>query len=131
MDGPEVFSFASREVPGLVEETLTAAGWSKESLDLLVLHQANKFLLDHIRRKVKIPVEKMPLSLERFGNTSSASIPVTLTKHGGGGSLSGNLLLAGFGVGLSWAAAACTFDRVRILPFLSLSSAESSAATFS
>lgn len=108
LDGAEVFAFTLREVPSLVKETLAASNQTLDEIDYLAPHQANRFLLEHLARKMRLPLEKLPLALEEYGNTSGASIPLTLT-HALAGELrsrSLNLLLAGFGVGWSWAAAA-------------------------
>lgn len=110
MNGPEVFSFTLREVPTLAKQTLDLAGWTMSDVNSVVMHQANAFMLNHLAKRLKVPTEKLPLSLRDFGNTSCASIPVTL-----GACLSdtltassNNLVLLGFGVGFSWAGAAIT-----------------------
>lgn len=110
MNGPEVFSFTLKEVPALAQQTLTQAGWSLDGVDSVVMHQANTFMLNHLAKRIKLPKEKMPLSLREFGNTSCASIPVTMAAC-----LSDSLtmsaqklMLLGFGVGFSWAGAAVT-----------------------
>jgi 3-oxoacyl-[acyl-carrier-protein] synthase-3 len=84
------------------------AGWTIDDVDAVVLHQANQFMLKHVAKSAKIPLEKIPLSLDSFGNTSSASIPITIVSRMRE-LLAGEprrLLLAGWGVGWSWAAAA-------------------------
>lgn len=110
MNGPEVFAFTLREVPALAKQTLSEAGWTLEDVDSVVMHQANTFMLTHLAKRLKLPAEKMPLSLREFGNTSCASIPVTMAAC-----LSDvlttapqKLMLLGFGVGFSWAGAAVT-----------------------
>ena len=110
MDGPEIFAFTLREVAPLVTTVLTASGWTKDDVDFFVFHQANKFMLTHLAKSMKLPLSKVPLSLKEFGNTSSASIPLTINTQ-----LSVpisthpvKLLLAGFGVGYSWGA--CTVN---------------------
>ena len=82
MNGAEVFSFTLKAVPALVRQVLALAGKSMEDLDAFVPHQANRFMLDHLTRRMKIPAEKLVLGLEDFGNTSSASIPLALVKIG-------------------------------------------------
>jgi 3-oxoacyl-[acyl-carrier-protein] synthase-3 len=108
MYGSEVFAFTLRRVPPLIREMLADAGWGIEHVDAVVPHQANAFMLEHLRKRMKIPEEKMVVSLDRFGNTSSASIPLAistcLAERVRVGSL--RILLAGFGVGWSWGAAA-------------------------
>jgi 3-oxoacyl-[acyl-carrier-protein] synthase III len=108
MDGAEIFSFTINEVPPLISETLSCAGWKKEEVDYFIFHQANKFMLTHIAKAMELPLEKVPLSLKDYGNTSSASIPVTINAELGNMVTSNEvkMLLAGFGVGYSWGA--CT-----------------------
>lgn len=108
MNGAEIFAFTLREVPALVRAALDGAGWSLENVDAVVMHQANLLMLKQLGKKLGLPAEKMPLALEQFGNTSSASIPVAMA-HALGSRLRGEqlrLVLAGFGVGFSWGAAA-------------------------
>ncbi|MBK9169069.1 MAG: ketoacyl-ACP synthase III [Bryobacterales bacterium] len=110
MDGAEVLRFTLERVPSLVEKLLAVSGWTMDQLDAFVPHQANRFMLHLLIEQSKIPPEKLVLSLEEFGNTSSASIPLTLT-HGLAPRLrqeTMRLLLAGFGVGWSWGAVSVT-----------------------
>ena len=100
MDGPAVFQFALSTVPGLIEKT-TMNGF----VDWLLLHQANKTMLDHITKKSKIAPERVPSNIARYGNTSSASIPLLMCDSECTESLQTktNLLsMCGFGAGLSW-----------------------------
>lgn len=106
LDGGEVFAFTLRVVPGLVREVLDHAGLGLDDLDMVVMHQANRFMLEHLRKKIRIPPEKCLIDLHDFGNTSSASIPLAIS-HRLGDWLAVSprkLLLAGFGVGWSWGA---------------------------
>lgn len=108
MNGAEVFAFSLKRVPPLVQKTLTAAGWENDNVDAFVFHQANSMMLKLIGKKLGIADAKLPLSLGKYGNTSSASIPITLShclpeKLKAGAT---NLMLVGFGVGFSWGAAA-------------------------
>lgn len=108
MDGPEVFTFTLQRVPGLVKAILGSAGCGLDSIDSVVFHQASRFMLEYLAKRIKIPPEKFAIALEDFGNTSSASIPLTITTTGLRERMqtsTARLLLAGFGVGLSWAAA--------------------------
>ena len=108
MDGAEIFAFSLNRVPPLIKSVLEASNWTIESIDGLVMHQANRFMLQHLAKRLKLPANKLILCLERFGNTSSASIPLALT-HVLAERLRVlplNLVLAGFGVGLSWGAVA-------------------------
>lgn len=108
MNGPEVFAFTLREVPALAQQTLGAAGWSFDDVGSVVMHQANSFMLNHLSKRMKLPTEKLPLSLREFGNTSCASIPVTMAAclNEKLTTSTQKLLLLGFGVGFSWAGAA-------------------------
>lgn len=106
LNGAEVFAFTLRAVPPLVREVLAHAGLEREAFDHVVMHQANKFMLDHLRKKTGFSEAQFLVDMEEFGNTSSASIPLAIS-HRLGGSLSSGcrkMLLAGFGVGWSWGA---------------------------
>lgn len=117
MNGPEVLSFTLREVPRLTAQVLDRAGLSKEQISGFIFHQANRFMLEAVRRKISIPAEKFCHHYETCGNTVSATIPIAL-KEGllsGRTTPSGHWLLAGFGVGYSWAG--CILDAgVRPVP---------------
>jgi 3-oxoacyl-[acyl-carrier-protein] synthase-3 len=107
MDGAEVFTFSLQRVPGLVKAILGSAGCGIDGIDSVVFHQANRFMLEYLAKRIKIPPEKFALALENFGNTSSASIPMAITTTALRERLQNStarLLLAGFGVGFSWAA---------------------------
>lgn len=106
MNGPEVFNFTLDVVPGMVEETLVRNGLRKDDIDLFVFHQANLFMLNVLRKTIKIPKEKFFISMEDIGNTVSATIPVALARAEVDGVLRKGMkvMLVGFGVGLSWGA---------------------------
>jgi 3-oxoacyl-[acyl-carrier-protein] synthase-3 len=107
MDGGEVFNFTLKAVPTLITETIAAAGIATEDYDLFLLHQANTFMIKHLSKKAKLPPEKVPINIDRFGNTSSATLPLLI------GDVAADQLRAkpcrvglfGFGVGWSWSAA--------------------------
>jgi 3-oxoacyl-[acyl-carrier-protein] synthase-3 len=106
LNGPEVFSFTLRTVPKLLAETLEHAGMTIDDIDMCVMHQANHFILEHLRKKTKVPAEKFLVDMREFGNTSSASIPLAIC-HSMGDTLAAKaqrMMLVGFGVGWSWAA---------------------------
>lgn len=108
MDGAEIFTFTLREVPPMLSKVLTSSGWVIEDVDAFVFHQANQFILDYLSKKMKLPPDKVPYSLKDFGNTSSASIPLTMSQRLSE-LLQGDktrLVLAGFGIGFSWGAVA-------------------------
>jgi len=104
MDGPEIFNFTIKAVPRLVQGVLKKAGLTLEELDLVVFHQANAFMLEHLRRKLDIPLGKFVVNLEYCGNTVSSTIPLALAEALQAGRLKPGMkvLLAGFGVGYSW-----------------------------
>lgn len=102
MDGSEIFNFTLEMVPVLVEQTLQKNNISAEEINLFVFHQANKYLLNFLRKKIKIPEEKFYYAIENVGNTVSSTIPIALKEASKENLLKGNILLAGFGVGYSW-----------------------------
>ena len=108
MDGSEVFAFTLRQVPPLLKDVLSLSGWGIDQMDAFVPHQANLFMLQHLAKRLKIPPEKLVVSLDEFGNTSSASIPLAMSHRLALRLSAGpvNLVLAGFGVGWSWGALA-------------------------
>jgi 3-oxoacyl-[acyl-carrier-protein] synthase-3 len=122
LNGPEVFNFTLRRVPPLVKEVLTGAGWTIEDLDHVVFHQANAFMLRHLGKRLAVPEAKLVLAMERFGNTSSASIPLAMVDALGPALTASTqkLLLAGFGVGMSWGALACETGPLTISPLVEL-----------
>lgn len=102
MNGSEIFSFTQVTVPRMVEETCQKNGLLLDEIDLHIYHQANKYMLDFMKRKLMIPDEKFYSYMEKVGNTVSSSIPIALCEAIKEGLLKGNILLAGFGVGYSW-----------------------------
>lgn len=104
MDGPEIFNFTIKIVPETVQKILNKAGLSMEEVDYFIFHQANSFILDHLRSKIGIPREKFLIFMGESGNTVSSTIPIALShflsvKQIKPGS---KVMLLGFGVGLSW-----------------------------
>jgi len=122
MNGAEVFAFTLREVPNLVKTTLLNAGRTLDDLDGVVFHQANQFMMAHLAKRLKVPPEKFVLALENYGNTSSASVPLAISDRWGGqgGTHSLKLLLAGFGVGWSWAAACVDCTNLVLSPVITV-----------
>lgn len=104
MNGPEIFNFTLRTVPKVVSEVLQRNGLAMEDVDFVIFHQANKFMLEHLRDKLSIPDHKFYINLALTGNTVSATIPISLKDCMETGKLKrGNrVLLVGFGVGYSW-----------------------------
>lgn len=116
LDGSEVFNFSVREAPTSIQTLLNFTGTSADEIDFLVLHQANKLMDETIRKKLKFPVEKVPYTLHDFGNTSSASIPLTIAQAcRDRQALTTKWLISGFGVGLSWGSAQLTTHQL-VLP---------------
>lgn len=113
MNGGDVFTFVNREVPRDINNTLEYANWDKDSLDYYIFHQANNFINNHVGKKLKLDPIKIPSTIEKYGNTSSVSVPLTIVSELKG-KMNGekNLLLSAFGVGMTWATA--------IVPFVDL-----------
>lgn len=107
LDGPAVLSFSTQRIPPAVEHLLAYAQIEKSAIDYFIFHQANKMINETIRKKLRLDIEKVPTSLGELGNTSGASLPVTMTTkiHHELHQKSKRLLLSGFGIGLSWGTA--------------------------
>lgn len=112
MDGMDVFNFTINEVPDLIKEQMAQSGVTVADIDLMVLHQANKFVLKNIAMATGFNMGKIPISMDRFGNTSSATIPLTLCDYWerNPGIGKKKVLMSGFGVGLSWGTLVADFD---------------------
>lgn len=106
MNGPEVFNFTINNIPKLIKDTLELNKLTLEDVDYFVFHQANKFMLNYLRRKIGIPIDKFHINLETTGNTVSSTIPIALFQALEAGKIKqgDKVLIAGFGVGLSWGA---------------------------
>jgi 3-oxoacyl-[acyl-carrier-protein] synthase-3 len=104
MDGPDIFNFTLKVVPESVDTILGKAGVGRDDIDLFVFHQANAFMLEHLRKKLGVPTEKFFVALEESGNTVSSTIPIALAEAERQGVLTRGMrvMLLGFGVGLSW-----------------------------
>jgi 3-oxoacyl-[acyl-carrier-protein] synthase-3 len=115
MNGTDVFNFVLREIPKHIKETLKAAEAVLEDFDYYIFHQANKFMNDYLVKKMRLPSEKVPTTIAKFGNTSSVSIPITIVDQLKGKTTGKkNLLLCGFGVGMSWATACIPTNNLQI-----------------
>lgn len=121
LDGVEVFNFSLREVMPNVVDLLSFSSTELDDIDYLVMHQANKLMNESVRKKLKFPVERTPYSLEQFGNTSSASIPLTIVTELKD-KLQGEkqLLLSGFGVGFSWGSALMTTNSPHVCDLIEI-----------
>lgn len=106
MDGGAIFNFTLATVPPLVAATLEGGGGA-DRFDALLFHQANAFMLRHLAKKSKLPADKVPVNIDRFGNTSSATIPLLMTSDLADRLEAGSMRLGmfGFGVGFSWGSA--------------------------
>lgn len=102
MHGGNVFDFTADVVPPMVEELLRKSGLEQDDVDLWIFHQANKYMINYLRKLLEIDKEKFYLYMEHVGNTVSSTIPIAMVEARREGRLHGNVLLAGFGVGLSW-----------------------------
>ena len=107
MNGQEVYKFAVREVPIILEKLFKKTNYSSDKVDWLVLHQANQRILDSVGDRLKIPREKILSNLEKYGNTSAATIPLMMDEAIKNNRIKQNDIIAtsGFGAGLSWGAA--------------------------
>lgn len=115
LDGPAVLSFSTQRVPPAVEKLLDYAGAAKDEVDYFVFHQANRMINETIRKKLGLPTEKVPSTLRDFGNTSGASLPVTMTARINKELEAGRkrVLLSGFGIGLSWGTCLLNIDGAK------------------
>lgn len=104
MDGRSIFDFTSDAVPSMIDELLVKCGLTKEDVDIFVFHQANKYMINYLRKLMEIDKEKFYVFMENVGNTVSSTIPIALYEAHKEDKLHGNVLLAGFGVGLSYGA---------------------------
>ena len=112
MHGRQVFRFASEVVQSSIEEVAKQADLTLEDIDLIIPHQANGRILEHVAKKLKMPVEKFYSNVEWMGNTSAASIPIALSDAADAGRLQpdDNVVFVGFGGGLTWASVAVKWD---------------------
>ncbi len=120
LKGIDVFNFSRKEVAPNIEKLLAEFSLKNDSIDYFLFHQANFFMNEFIRKKLKIDSKKVPYSLKTLGNTSSASIPITLINN-----LREKLeekslkfVLSGFGVGLSWGSTYIQTNKIKALPLI-------------
>lgn len=104
MDGKAIFDFTSNVVPPMIEEVLHKHQLELNNIDLFVFHQANKYMINYLRKLMEIDKERFYIYMENVGNTVSSTIPIALCEAQKEGKLCGNVVVAGFGVGLSWGA---------------------------
>lgn len=122
MQGANVFNFTIKRLPGLIQETLQGSGLEQDKIDYYIFHQSNKYIINFLGNKLKLPKGKIPLTLGEFGNTGGPSIPLTITQ----GNLcrpqdrSLTMMLLGYGVGLSWGSALITLGPDALLRHIEL-----------
>ena len=118
MNGMEIFKFSVTDVVKTIGGFMEAENLSPESVDRLFLHQANWFMNDKIAKKLRFPAEKVPYTIESYGNTGSASIPLTMAHHFSQKGSEGKkrCVASGFGVGLSWGVASLVIDGIYAPP---------------
>jgi len=106
MDGRRVFKFATRVMADAVRRVVASAGLTIDDVDLIIPHQANDRIIELARRRLRVPPEKVMVNIDRYGNTSAASIPLALVDAVEEGRIrsGAHLVLVGFGAGLTWAA---------------------------
>lgn len=108
MDGPTLFKLAVRVVPQAIQEVVRRAGWALEEVDWVIPHQANRRIVEAVARALEIPFDRFVCNIDRYGNTSSASVPLALWEavHDGRVREGHRLVLVAFGGGFTWAACA-------------------------
>ena len=121
MDSLRVFGFTIECVPKMVKEIFEQTGWTQATTDFFIFHQANTFMLKKLAQLSKIPMEKLPIGMEKFGNTAGASIPLTLvTQLFDRLQESTRLALFGFGIGLAWSAVALEWKDGILCPLVEI-----------
>lgn len=119
MDGMDVFNFAMKRVPKTIKEIAEVSGSTLDDIDWLVFHQANRFMTDFFVKKLRFNSERVPYCIDRYGNTSSTSVPLTMVSE-----LHNKLknedkvVMAGFGAGLSWGVAKVIMNGCNISPII-------------
>jgi 3-oxoacyl-[acyl-carrier-protein] synthase-3 len=119
MDGMDVFNFAMKRVPKTIKEITEITGTTLDDIDWLVFHQANRFMTDFFVKKLKFNPERVPYCIDRYGNTSSTSVPLTIVSELHDKlSDSNQVVMVGFGAGLSWGVAKVTMKGCKISPII-------------
>lgn len=116
MQGMDVFNFGLRVVPKSIKHIIELAGCEMQDIDLIHFHQANKFMTDFFAKKLKFPLEKVPYSINKFGNTSAASIPLNIVSEMQKNNYPhrNKVVMAGFGAGLSWGTCLLSLEHTYI-----------------
>ena len=119
MDGMEVFNFAMSVVPKSVKEICKVTETSLEDIDWLVFHQANKIMTDFFAKRLKFDMDKVPYCIQKYGNTSSTSVPLTIVSELYDKIKDGDrVVMCGFGAGLSWGTARVVFNGCKFSPVI-------------
>ena len=121
MDGMDVFNFGLRVVPTSIKKVVEYAGKDMSQVDIILFHQANKFTTDFFAKKLKFSLDRVPYSLDRYGNTSAASIPFNVVSEmyrTTDFSVRDNVVMAGFGAGLSWGTCLLSLASTTISPLI-------------
>ena len=114
MDGAAIMEFALREVSSSFNNVLEQKNWSCNDVQHAVLHQPNEFMLNYLRKKMRLTKEQLPIAVKNYGNTGPASIPLTLCDHYAGVENLGKAVFSGFGVGLSWGSIALNLQGTKM-----------------
>ena len=119
MDGMDVFNFAISKVPKSIKSLLSETGKTIDDVDYLVFHQSNRFMMDFFVKKLKISQDHVPYCIHKYGNTSSASVPLTISSELCG-KLNGShtIMLSAFGAGLSWGSAILSMRNCNVSPVI-------------
>ncbi len=110
MDGPALVKFTLDVVPPLIDQLLTDAKWTRDDVDMFLMHQATSFMLEHLRERMDLTEELLPTAMKQYGNTVSSTIPLLMQDLRSSGRLKPGkqTVMIGFGVGFSWAGCAWT-----------------------
>jgi 3-oxoacyl-[acyl-carrier-protein] synthase-3 len=119
MDGMDVFNFAISKVPKSIKRLLQETDHTIDDVDYLVFHQANRFMMDFFVKKLKISHDRVPYCIGKYGNVSSASVPLTISSELNG-KLEGDnkVVLSAFGAGLSWGSAIMQMHHCHVSPVI-------------
>ena len=119
MDGTSVFTFSITDVPRTIGEFFEKTSTIADDYDVIILHQANQYILKQVVKRIKAPLNKVPVSIDRFGNTGGVSIPLTLCdQYGKLNAGSVKALMSGFGIGLSWGVTSAIINTENIFPII-------------
>ncbi|MPZ18401.1 MAG: ketoacyl-ACP synthase III [Luteitalea sp.] len=129
MNGANVFNFTIKVIPPLIEDTLRLADRSRDEVDYYIFHQSNRFIMKHLMTKCDLPVAKVPIILDSYGNPGGPSVPLTITQGLTLGDRTAPLwlMLLGYGVGLSWGAALLPLEPATIVRHVEWPSADTTS----